>query len=95
MDLLARRLVWTVLPALLVIWVIYLAIWGEDGLWARHRIEVELTRTERRLSDLDAENARLAREVTALQGDATTLQRAATEELLLVPPGSTVYRFDP
>lgn len=95
MDLLARRLLWNVLPALLVVGMIYLALWGEDGLWARHRVELELARTERRLADVDAANARLAREVRALQGDPTTLQRAATEELLLVPAGSTVYRFEP
>jgi cell division protein FtsB len=56
-------------------------------------MEAELARTERRLAELDAQNARLAREVTALQQDGATIERAATEELLLVPPGSTVYRF--
>lgn len=93
MDLLARRLVWNILPALMVLGMIYLAVWGEDGLWARHRVDAELARTERRLAELDAENARLDREIRALQADPVAVRRAVTEELLLVPPGSTVYRF--
>lgn len=78
----------------MLVGVIYLAVWGEDGLWARRRIDAELARTHRRLDDLTSENARLSREVQALGGDEVTLQRAAAEELLLVPPGSTLYRFD-
>ena len=94
MDLLARRLVWNVLPALMLVGVIYLAVWGEDGIWARRRIGAELARTERRLNDVRSDNARLSREVMALRDDPITLERAAAEDLLLVPPGSTVYRFE-
>lgn len=95
MDLLARRLLWNVIPAIVVIGVIYLAIFGEDGLLAQRRIEKDLARTERRLTEVRAENARLSREVKALQSDPTTRERAVAEEILLVPPGSTVYRLEP
>jgi len=95
MDLLVRRIVWNLLPAVMVIGMIYLAIFGEDGLLAQRRIEKDLARTERRLDEVRAENARLSREVKALQSDPVTRERAAAEEILLVPPGSTVYRLEP
>lgn len=78
----------------MLVGMIYLAISGEDGLLARQRIDAEVARTYRRLDTITADNARLGREVEALRADRVTLQRAAAEELLLVPPGSTVYRFD-
>lgn len=95
MDRVLSRLFWNVMPAFAVVGALYFAIAGEDGLWARQRISDELASTERRLVDLNAENARLLREVDQLRGDDVTLRRAVAEELLLVPPGSTVVRFEP
>lgn len=93
MDKLIRRLLLNVLPAAMVVSMIYLAVFGSNGLAARHRLQLELDREARRMEQVTAENARLRREIHELHGNALTLQRAAAEELQLVPPGSTVYRF--
>ena len=92
-DLLARRLLFNVLPAVMVGGMVYFTIFGSNGLVARHRLQDELAREQRRLTELEAENATLRREIRELGGDATALQRAAAEDLQLVPSGSTVYRF--
>lgn len=93
MDKLIRRLLITVLPASLVVSMVYLAVFGSNGLVARHRLQLELDREDRRMEEVTAENASLRREIHELHGDALTLQRAAAEDLQLVPAGSTVYRF--
>lgn len=93
MEFLFRRIVFNVAPVLVVGVMVYVAVFGSNGLLARHRVLAELAREERKLEEIQAENARLRREVRELRGDATTLQRAAAEDLQLVPPGSTVYRF--
>ena len=95
MDPRAIRLLWTLLPACLVLGIIYLSVFGDNGLIRRHRLEVELARVERRLVNVETESALLRREVDQLQHDPVTLRRAVARDLLLVPPGSTVYRLQP
>jgi cell division protein FtsB len=94
MDLLARRIFLTLVPAVAVVVLIHSTIMGENGLLRRHRMLMDLERAERKLLAVHAENARLEREVRQLRADETTVRRAVAEELLLVPPGSVVYRFE-
>jgi cell division protein FtsB len=94
MELLARRLLLTLLPAAVVVGLVHATIMGESGLLRRHRMQADLERVQRKLATTQAENARLIREVRQLQNDEDTVRRAAAEELLLVPPGSIVYRFE-
>jgi cell division protein FtsB len=93
MDLLQQRLLWNVLPTLVVGVILYLAVWGENGLVKQRELTTELAKTERRLEGVQSENATLEREVARLRDDPGTQSRAAAEELLLVPEHSTVYRF--
>ncbi|MDP2309305.1 MAG: septum formation initiator family protein [Pseudomonadota bacterium] len=95
MDLLARRLLLTLIPAGVVLALIHTTILGDSGLVRRHRMQIDLERAHRNLDRVHGENARIEREVRQLRSDETTVRRAAAEELLLVPPGSVVYRFGP
>ncbi len=95
MDPLFRRLLWNILPGALVVVLIYLAVFGENGILRRHRMVAELEAAERRLAEVEVVNARLEREIAQLRGNDRAMARVAAEELLLVPPGSTVYRFAP
>lgn len=94
MDVRLQRLLFTVLPGCLVIGLLWAAIMGDNGLYRHARMRRDLDRVHRRLTTVQAENARLAREVEQLRVDETTVRRAVAEELLLVPAGSTVYRFE-
>lgn len=94
MDLRLRRVLLALLPAGVVMGLIYSAIWGDNGLVRRLRMQEEVGRVERSLAHVRSENALLEREVGQLRGDETTVRRAIAEELLLVPAGSTVYRFE-
>ncbi len=94
MELLARRLMFTLLPAGLVLGLIHATIMGDSGLFRRQAMRADLERAHRKLASVQAENARVEREVRQLRTDETTVRRAAAEELLLVPAGSIVYRFE-
>lgn len=89
-----RWLLLTGVPAILVMVLLYLAVFGSSGLVRRHRLVVDLENVERRRQEHEDENARLLREIQQLKGDGPTVERAAAEELLLVPPNSTIYRFE-
>ncbi len=94
MDLLAKRLLLTLVPAALVLGLVHATIMGNNGLVRRHHMQQDLERAHRKLTAIEAENILLDREVSQLRSDEDTLRRAVAEELLLVPPGSVVYRFD-
>lgn len=94
MDLLARRILLTLVPAGVVVALIHATILGDNGLVRRHRMQVDLERAQRKLAVVQEENARLEREVRQLQTDETTIRRAIGEELRLVPDGSVLYRFE-
>jgi|688.fasta_scaffold1531846_1 cell division protein FtsB len=93
MELIKSRLLWNVLPTVAVVAILYLAVWGENGLIKQRELSRDAERAEYRLAAVRAENAVLEREIVSLRTDASSQRRAAAEELLLVPPHSTVYRF--
>lgn len=88
-----RRVLWNLLPATLVVAVLADAMSGEDGLLRRHLLRQRLVSMQTELAGLEASNAALRSEVEALRSDPDAVRRAAAEELLLAPAGSTVYRF--
>lgn len=93
MPVLSRFFVFTLLPAGAIVALCYLAVFGSSGWLHAQRIEAELSAANRHRYEIDADVARLQREVDQLRNDEATLRRAAAEDLLLVPKGSTVYRF--
>jgi cell division protein FtsB len=95
MELLRSRLVWNVLPTLAVGMILYLAVWGENGVIKRREVTRDAERAEHRLAAIRGENASLEHEIARLRSDGEAQRRAAAEELLLVPAHSTVYRFPP
>lgn len=94
MDARLRRILLALVPAFVVVGLIWAAIAGDNGLLRRHRMQMDLARVHRRLTSVEGENARLDRELVQLRTDETVVRRAIGEELLLVPAGSTIYRFE-
>lgn len=95
MDPRARRILFNIVPTVLVLGIMYLSVFGGQGLVRRHHMREELARVNRQLAATEESNAVLRRDIQRLQVDDQSRARAAAEELLLVPPGSTVYRFAP
>ena len=89
-----RRLVWNVLPVVLVTGALWMALAGEDGLLRRHELKFQLATIKIRTERVRAENESLRRDIRALQSERAAVQRASATTLLTAQPGSTIYRFD-
>jgi cell division protein FtsB len=83
----------TLASAFAVVVLLFNVVAGPHGLSRRIQSDRELAEVHRRIAEIETGNARLQREVSQLRNDETIVRRAIAEELLLVPPGSTVYRF--
>lgn len=92
-PLLLRRLALSIVPFTLMGAVVLLAIFGDHGLLRRHQLRVERIEAEARIAALQQENAELRRQMMLLDAHPIGLERLAAEQLLMAPPGSTIYRF--
>ena len=90
-----QTLVFTIIPIIMVVVLLYLAVFGSSGFIRRHRMMVDLDRVENRLEERQTENTHIQREIRYIRTNEQILRHAITEELLLSEPGSMVYRFDP
>ena len=82
------------LPALLVVGVVSMTLFGQDGLLERDALKQRLYTTGARVAKLESGNEALRVEIRQLRREPVAVQRAAAEQLLSAPPGSTIYRFD-
>jgi cell division protein FtsB len=82
-----------VLPAALVVGAVYMTVAGKSGLLARHSLKQRVQTTEQAVAAVKERNALKRARIEALKRDPEALQRAAADELLVAPPGATVYRF--
>jgi len=90
---LGRRLLWSLVPAAIVLGAVWGVVFGDDGLIERHAIKQRQARVEERVTTLEAENAKLRDEIRRLREDPVAVRRAAAEQLLAAEPGSTIYRL--
>ena len=89
-----KRLVMSVIPALILASIVASTIWGGNGVRTRTNLRRELAEANLRLAALDQENARLLRDLAMLEKDPYALERAVAEEISYGRPGTTIYRFD-
>ena len=89
-----RRLVWNVVPAVLIVGVVGLVVLGDEGLLARHALKQRLVLTREHAEKLEEENAMLRAEIQRMRKDPLVVRRTVAESLYLAPAGSTIYRFE-
>ena len=75
---------------LLTVAVLILAVFNDKGMLQVRNQSKKLTTIQDEVSQIDAENKQLTKEIQALRTDATTIERLAREELKLVKPGEIV-----
>jgi len=90
-----RRIVWNLLPVVLVVGALEIVLVGEDGLVARHQLKQRLYTTQTKVKQIEAENASRRARVRSLRENPVAVKRAAAERLLAAEKGSTIYRFPP
>ena len=89
-----RRLVWNVLPVLMLLGAVKMTLLGDEGMLNRHQIKRRLHATQVKVEQVQAENAALEARIRLLREDPRFVKRAAAETLLMAEKTSTIYRFD-
>ena len=89
-----QRLVFVMLPTTVIAMVGAAAVWGENGLVERHRLEAELVQANAELATLERENQRLLRQLKVGAEDPIAVERLVAEELGWGTPSATLYRFE-
>jgi cell division protein FtsL len=77
----------------LVLVILGLAVFTDQGLLGLYRLRQEKARMEERLAQLETENARLRVEIERLKSDRAYLEKVAREELGLVNQDEMVFQF--
>ena len=94
MHTLVWRLVWNVIPVLMVFGAVQMALLGDDGLLQRHQVKQRLYATQGKVDAVKIHNQRLRARIRMLRTEPAYVKRAVAEKLLLAEAGSTIYRFE-
>lgn len=89
-----RRLVWNVLPGVMLLAVVKMALLGDEGMLNRHQVKRRLYATQAKVKQVKAENAALRSRIRMLKQDPRYAKRASAERLLMAEEGSVIYRFE-
>ena len=89
-----RRLVWNVVPVLMVLAAVQMALLGDDGLLKRHQVKQRLYTTQAQVDAVKLHNEKLRANIRLLRTDPTYVKRAVAQQLLMAEEGSTIYRFE-
>jgi cell division protein FtsB len=89
-----QRVALAVLPAMIIGSIALFAVWGDNGLFARHRLQAEMHDANSELATVERENQALLRELHVADQDPIVLERMVAEELGWGRAGSTLYRFE-
>ena len=89
-----RRLVWNVVPVLMVLASVQMALLGDDGLLKRHQVKQRLYATQTKVDSVKMHNEKLRAKIRMMRTKPTYVKRAVAEKLLLAEAGSTIYRFE-
>jgi cell division protein FtsB len=89
-----QRFALAVLPAMAIGSIALFAVWGDNGLFARHRLAAEMRTANMELATLERRNQALVRELQVADQDPIVLERMVAEELGWGRQGSVIFRFD-
>src|SRR3954454_12383028 len=87
----SRRLLATATVGLLGLMLGIHIAFGQNGMISYFHKRDESRKLQQQIIDLQAENARVSRQIDALKTDPKTIEREAREQLRYVRPGEIIY----
>ena len=90
----AKRLAFVLLPAAVLVGLTATAIWGENGLLARHALQERLEGSQGELARLNRANERLLLELNAMERDPVVVERMIADEIGWAAEGAVVVKFE-
>ena len=85
---------WLTLPATIVVFTTFVAIFGEDGLFAQKQAKEQLFYLESEAGKVEEGNTSLEMRVSHLRYNKSQIYVLASDRLLAAPEGATIYRFN-
>jgi len=81
------------IPAGVILFILYFTIFGERGLLRIYHLNQEKEDVQKRASALQLENDQLKREIEALKSDRRYLESIARKDFGLVRKNEIIYQF--
>lgn len=91
---LARRAVFVLIPATMLVTLMVSTVWGEYGVLRRHELRSELAAANQDLAATERENQRLLHDLVRMEKDPVVLERMVAEELGWGQSDAVIVRFD-
>ena len=88
-----QRFVLALLPASVILTVVFSTIWGQNGFMTRYQLRQELARANVQLANIDRSNQRYLRKLMLIEKDPFTLERMVAEELARGRTDTVIYQF--
>ena len=82
-------------PAAVVIFILFFTVFGDRGLLRINHLHRDRDEMQQRFLELQGENERLKREISALQTDRRYLESIARRDFGLVRSNEVIYQFPP
>lgn len=82
-----------VVPVLLILLLLGLALFGNQGILRLLQADRQKTALEQKVAQLEATNAALRKEIGALRSDRHYVEEIARQELGMVKKGELIYQF--
>jgi cell division protein FtsB len=88
-----QSFVLVLLPASVILTVVFSTIWGQNGFITRYQLRQELAQANAQLADIDRSNQRYLRKLKLMEKDPLTLERLVAEELARGRTDTVIYQF--
>ena len=85
---------WLTLPATIVVFTTFVAIFGEDGLFAQKHAKEQLYYLESEAGKVEESNTAMEMRVSHIRSNKSQLYVLASDRLFVAPKGATIYRFN-
>lgn len=89
-----QRLLLSLLPAVLLVALASVTVWGESGVLARERLRSQLQAAQAEHAAVERENQRLIRDLRRMERDPVIRERISADEIGYAEAGSTIIRFE-
>lgn len=89
-----RNLLLNLIPSLLLLGLVALTIWGNQGLLEWYHLRREVAAEQAVVAGLQRDNALLMRRVQVIDADPVQLERLVAEELGRTAEGGVIYQFE-
>jgi Mg2+/citrate symporter len=88
------RVIYSIIPSVLIFSVLWFAVFGEQGLFRYHMLQQSLGVIRFNVSEIEEVNGALSNQIVQLKGSERQIRLQAAERLYRSSEGAVIYRFN-